>query len=77
MQPAGFIFKFSFWENHLRSISPTLYEQLLHEKIPKVQKRPDDLTVFFVLLGSAHIKAAHKDVGEIDHWSQKNTASEF
>jgi len=28
-------------------------------KLPKVQKKPDDLSVFFVLLGSAHVKAAH------------------
>ena len=27
-----------------------------------------NLTVFFALLGSAHIKAAHKHVGEIDPW---------
>jgi len=35
-------------------------------QIPKAQKETDDLTVFFALLESARIKAAHKHVGEID-----------
>jgi hypothetical protein len=42
------------------SISPMFYEQLLHTKIPKAQENTDDLTVFFVLLRSARVKAAHK-----------------
>jgi len=44
-------------------------------QIPKAQEDTDDLTLFFALLGSAHVKAAHKrvghnHVGEIDTWSQ-------
>jgi hypothetical protein len=34
--------------------------QRLHAQIPKAQKDPDDVNVFFVLLGSACVKAAHK-----------------
>jgi len=48
------------------SMSATLYEQFLLEKIPKEQKDTDDLTVFFLLLESLQVKAAHKHVGEID-----------
>ena len=35
-----------WWNWHLRSISPMLYEQLLLAKIPKPQVETDDLTVF-------------------------------
>jgi len=38
---------------------------------PKAQKDTDDLTVFFVLLGSACVKATHKHVGEISSWTLK------
>jgi len=41
--------------------------QLLLMQIPKAQKDIDDLTDF-TILGSAHLKAASKHVGEIDHW---------
>ncbi len=34
------------------------YEQLLRAQIPKAQKKIDNLTVFFALLGSALVKAA-------------------
>jgi len=44
----------------LGSISPSFYKQLLHAQIPKVQKKIDNLTVFFVLSGSASVKAAHR-----------------
>ncbi len=33
---------------------------------PKSPQKTDSLTVFFALLGSAHVKAWHKHVGEID-----------
>jgi hypothetical protein len=36
------------------------YEQLLRGKIPKPQKKSVKLSVFFELLGSVHVKAAHK-----------------
>jgi len=42
------------------SISPTFYEQLLRLQIPKEQNKTDSLTVFFLLLGYALVKAAHK-----------------
>ncbi len=35
-------------------------------KTTKALKDTDDLTVFFALLGSAHIKSVSKHVGEID-----------
>jgi hypothetical protein len=50
----------------IRSISPIFYKQLLGAKISKAQNNTDDVTVFFALLGSAHIKAEFKHVGEID-----------
>jgi len=34
-------------ERKLGTISPTFYEQLLFEKIPKAKKYNDDLPVFF------------------------------
>jgi hypothetical protein len=37
-----------------------VYSKLLHPKIPKAQKDSQVTTVFFVLLGSAHVKHAHK-----------------
>jgi len=42
------------------SISPTFSEQLLGAQISKAQKDTDGLTIFFVLLGSAHVKASQK-----------------
>jgi hypothetical protein len=45
---------------HMGSILPTFYEQLLRTQIPKVQKNTVKLSVFFALLGSACVKAAHK-----------------
>jgi len=42
------------------SISSTFYEQLLLAQIPKAQKKTYNLTVFFVLLGSALKKAAYR-----------------
>ncbi len=36
------------------------YEQLLQMQIPKVQKMQSTCQYLFVLLGSAHVKAAHK-----------------
>jgi len=46
-----------------------IYEQLLRaklSKIPKAQKDTNDFNIFFAPLGSACIKAAQKNVGEID-----------
>jgi hypothetical protein len=40
------------------SISSTFNEQLLRLQIPKAQKKLLDLTVFFMLLVSASVKAA-------------------
>jgi len=49
------------------AISPTFYEQLLHTKIPKKQKKDiDDIAWLFALLESSRVKAVHKPVGEID-----------
>jgi len=45
---------------HLGSISSTFYEQLLHTKIPKVQRDSQVINVFFALLGPARAKAACK-----------------
>jgi len=67
------------------SISPTVYEQLLHPQIPKAQKDTNDLTIFFALLGSSLIKAACKRVDEITYrqpfsdfdWSRNQRKSEF
>ena len=42
------------------TISPTFYEHLVRRKIPKAQKKLLDLTVFFALLGSDGVKAAHR-----------------
>jgi len=41
------------------SISPTFHKQLLLAQIPKAQK-DDNFNVFFVLLGSGCVKAAHR-----------------
>jgi len=46
--------------NHLGSISPMFYEQLLRTQIPKVQKKTDNLPVFFALSGSVWVKAAFR-----------------
>jgi hypothetical protein len=35
-------------------------------KDPKSAKGSDDITVIFALLGSLHVKASHKHVGEIN-----------
>jgi len=48
------------------STSQTIYKQLLLVQIPKAQKDTDELTVFFALLGSVHLKALSKHVVEID-----------
>ena len=50
-------------------ISPTFYEQLLHEQSQKVQK-DSQLMQLFALLGSACMKTACKHVDEIDPWFQ-------
>ncbi len=42
------------------AISSTFYEQLLRTQIPKAQKDTDELTVFFMLSGSARTKTACK-----------------
>ena len=47
------------------SISSTFYEQLLRTQIPKVQK-DSHVKELFLLSGSAFIKAAFKNVNEID-----------
>jgi hypothetical protein len=44
--------------DNLVTLSSTFYEQLLQAQIAKAQKRLDDLTVCFALLGSAHAKVA-------------------
>jgi hypothetical protein len=47
-----------------------VYEQLLHAKILKVQKRQSSHQCLFALLGFARLNAARKNVGEIDPlWS--------
>jgi len=52
--------------HYLGSISPIFYTKLFCRQIPKAQKDTDDLTVFFALLGSGHVKAAGKHDDEID-----------
>jgi len=56
-----------------------IYKQLLCVKIKKAQEDTDDLTFYFVLLGSLRIKAAPKHVGEINHWHQfhQHTTHDF
>ncbi len=39
-------------------------------QIPKAQTDTYDVTVFSALLGSAHVKAFRKHIGEIDPWSE-------
>ena len=46
---------------HLGPISSTFYEQLLLSQISQVKQ-------LFELLGSALVKAAHQNIGEIDPW---------
>ncbi len=41
-------------------MSTTFYEKLLREQIPKAQKKTDTLTLYFVPLGSARVKASRK-----------------
>jgi len=41
----------------LGPISSMFYEQFLHLQIPNAQKKTDNFTVFFALLGSAFVKA--------------------
>jgi len=48
-------------------ISPTFYEQLLLEEIPKVQKRQSNNQYYFALLGSVHAKAATKTLVKLTH----------
>ncbi len=55
-----------FLVNHLVSILPMFYKQLLHAQIPKAQKDNDCLTVFFVPLVSALVKVTQKHFGQID-----------
>jgi len=47
------------------AISPTFYMKLLHAQIPKAQKKIK-LSIFFLLLGSALVKAQGKHVHEMD-----------
>ena len=56
------------------SIPPTFYEQLLHAQIPKVQK-DSQVKQLFALLGPSSVKAACKQVGEIDSWVQLHQCS--
>ncbi len=60
---------------HFGLISPTFYEQLLYEQIPKAQTETDDLTGFYALLVSVHVKALVKHVGEINTFSPKKDNS--
>jgi len=63
--------KIHFKVANLGLISSTFYEQLLCMQILKAQKRQPNLTVFFVLLGSVHIKAARKTLMKLipdKHW---------
>jgi len=46
--------------SHFYHPSPLSYEQLFGLQIPKVPKNPNDLTVFFALLGSGCVKAVCK-----------------
>jgi len=48
------------------SISSTFDEQFLLVQIPKAQKKTDNLTVFFALLGFACTKAAHRMLMKLD-----------
>jgi len=52
-------------------ISSIFYVQHLRAQIPKVQKDTEDLTVFFALLGSAHVIAVCKNVDEINPLSEE------
>jgi len=52
----------------LVTISSPFHEQLLFKQIPKAQKDTGDLTVFLPFLGPACVKAALKNVGEMDPW---------
>jgi hypothetical protein len=45
---------------NLGSISPTCLREAFTHADPKSFKKTDDLTVFFALLGSAHVKALCK-----------------
>jgi hypothetical protein len=53
------------------SIIPTFYDEFLYEQIPKEQKGQWKLDYLSELLGSAHVKAFCKHVGEIDTWWTK------
>ena len=56
----------------LGSISPTFQEQLPVSADPKSAKKTVKSSSFFVLLGSARVKAAHKHIDEIDPcWGRK------
>jgi len=51
-----------------------VYEQLLLQHIPKVQKDSQGISVFFVLLGSSRTKAACKTLMELTlAWSLNET----
>jgi len=47
-------------DNDKGSISPTVYEQLLREQIPKAQKDNQVISGLFSLLGSLLVKAARE-----------------
>ena len=55
--------------SRLGSISPSFYEQLLSVKIlAKSAKQDSQVKQLFALSGPAHVKAANKQVDEIDPW---------
>ena len=56
------------------SILPSFYEQLLRMQIPKVQK-DSQVKLLFALSGSAGIKAARKNIDEIDPRTNCEVAS--
>jgi len=43
-----------------------MFKQLLHEQILKEEKKTDNLTTFFALSGSVGVKAACKNIAEIE-----------
>jgi hypothetical protein len=66
------VFLYNFWQKNIGSKAAGetdplsqfhqhfIYVQFFQAQIAKVQKKTDDLTVFFALLGSVHVKAACK-----------------
>jgi len=60
-----------WWNRHLVSISATIYGQLLCSQIPKAHKNSQVVSLF-ALLGSVHVKAAHRTLmkftpGKVGH----------